>query len=612
MIGNTPNSYQDIDVLKLYMELRVDLTKTHERLAEMVAYSVAHNFELGMRLWKDILQYIESNPEEYLAESIADVRAEYSWMHEDGLRTRILELLKRKYYYAFRVNYKIHNNLTRNYMNEDRVCDLIIRSPEMQVILYHGLAEQSQHMSSDIQNAGYWSVLQSVALMVQKGEYATINDILSHIFVEDLANSHQHILYNCLIYKSSNIDIISLGVKRFRDEEVNFLISMIEAYGATPEIIASISTDIYTRAVITDDRVLSNTPYVVRKYSILGDFIEERKISSFFIHYRVNRTTLVAIQGYLWKLHSQDETISSLDVKRNPICAIIHDARNNPIPVHNIRFDSIPEDHNIVQFGSDGITVKASYATIADACRGANASKFDIRTSYQKETWCGGFYWSVLDVNKLPKDEFSFITAQRKNYVVRQYTLQGNFLKEYDKPELAAEKNNLSVKDLNVALNTARLDKSELNGFMWRKCDKSSARTDITPFVAPVEMEIRRYSMDGQYMDNYASTAEASVATGITQDNISNAIAGRNDSAGGFLWRKCPVDSPAINIEVKQATSLAGKRILQLAISGEILNEFESVSAASQALNINQKSIRDTIKGRQRTAGGYCWQVKLD
>lgn len=53
-----------------------------------------------------------------------------------------------------------------------------------------------------------------------------------------------------------------------------------------------------------------------------------------------------------------------------------------------------------------------------------------------------------------------------------------------------------------------------------------------------------------------------------------------------------------------------GRLILQLTDDGAVIQEFETVTAASKAIGVSTKSIRDAAQGVQKHAGGYCWQYK--
>lgn len=46
-----------------------------------------------------------------------------------------------------------------------------------------------------------------------------------------------------------------------------------------------------------------------------------------------------------------------------------------------------------------------------------------------------------------------------------------------------------------------------------------------------------QYTIDGEYINEYESTAEASRQTGINQGSISNSCLGRCKTAGGFKWK---------------------------------------------------------------------------
>ena len=53
-----------------------------------------------------------------------------------------------------------------------------------------------------------------------------------------------------------------------------------------------------------------------------------------------------------------------------------------------------------------------------------------------------------------------------------------------------------------------------------------------------------------------------------------------------------------------------GRSILQLTDDGSVIQEFETVTAASIAIGVSTKSIRDAAQGIQNHAGGYRWQYK--
>lgn len=52
------------------------------------------------------------------------------------------------------------------------------------------------------------------------------------------------------------------------------------------------------------------------------------------------------------------------------------------------------------------------------------------------------------------------------------------------------------------------------------------------------------------------------------------------------------------------------KTVLQLDLSGNIINEYFSIMESSRQTNINRGNISNVCTGRAKTAGGYKWQYK--
>lgn len=100
----------------------------------------------------------------------------------------------------------------------------------------------------------------------------------------------------------------------------------------------------------------------------------------------------------------------------------------------------------------------------------------------------------------------------------------------------------------------------------------------------------------------------------------------RRDKAIVLLYKKQQAEKLAIEKAMakekkKQEKSLKekapstpqqpkGKPILQLADDGTVIREFDTVTAASKAIGVSTKSIRDAAQGIQKHAGGYCWKYK--
>lgn len=121
-----------------------------------------------------------------------------------------------------------------------------------------------------------------------------------------------------------------------------------------------------------------------------------------------------------------------------------------------------------------------------------------------------------------------------------------------------------------------------------------------------------QYSLGGVFVSEFASIDEAVEKTGINKINIQRACSGFRDTAGGYQWRKVPVETLHTNIEpVVQRKSAGGKRAInQYDMDGNFIKRYESLTAASTENAINSKSIRDAANNKQRHAGGYVWKYE--
>jgi len=72
-------------------------------------------------------------------------------------------------------------------------------------------------------------------------------------------------------------------------------------------------------------------------------------------------------------------------------------------------------------------------------------------------------------------------------------------------------------------------------------------------------------------------------------------------------WRKNISSSLKNRIFSEEHKISLGKPILQLSLSGEIIQKWDSMSIASRKLNINLNSISKCIKGERNKAGKFKW-----
>ena len=116
---------------------------------------------------------------------------------------------------------------------------------------------------------------------------------------------------------------------------------------------------------------------------------------------------------------------------------------------------------------------------------------------------------------------------------------------------------------------------------------------------------------EGIFVAEYESARQASAETKIDESSIRKCCNRKLKTAGGFHWtnkEKWETDqSNIVNFIINQNQS-----IIQLSLSGDFIDEYNSVIEADKKLHINQSSIVKCCKGKRKTAGGFKWMYKED
>ena len=119
---------------------------------------------------------------------------------------------------------------------------------------------------------------------------------------------------------------------------------------------------------------------------------------------------------------------------------------------------------------------------------------------------------------------------------------------------------------------------------------------------------ILQYDLNGNFLKEYSSGAEAERITGILNTSINQCLQGKQYHAGGFYWcRKLSNEFPQkIRIQLKV------RRVLQYNSNGDFMNEYDSIMDASRKTGVCSSNIGMCCRNRPRyhTAGGFIWKFK--
>lgn len=125
-------------------------------------------------------------------------------------------------------------------------------------------------------------------------------------------------------------------------------------------------------------------------------------------------------------------------------------------------------------------------------------------------------------------------------------------------------------------------------------------------------VEVVQLKMNGEYVDCYCSSAEASRQTGINESTINACCNNRNNnkSAGGFLWMK-KVDYDTIGASELYYKNDHLRPVVQLTKLGQYVAEFSSCKEAQKVMGkINSNNINQCCRGESKSAYGFIWVYK--
>jgi hypothetical protein len=198
---------------------------------------------------------------------------------------------------------------------------------------------------------------------------------------------------------------------------------------------------------------------------------------------------------------------------------------------------------------------------------------------------------------------------------VSQYTLKGKMIKTYPSIVVAARIIGISAVGIVSVLKDRQVS---CGGYVWRY--GSARRIDMKVFLERKEQhfknlvgqKVTQYRPDGNKVAFFLTINDAARATKTKGSCICEALAGRQKSAGGFIWKrglgKKKIDlrgyrfGEALRAEHKQV------KVRQYSLDGRFLRTFPSVKAAAKHVGIAGSTISSFLGGRGKQAGGFRWK----
>lgn len=162
---------------------------------------------------------------------------------------------------------------------------------------------------------------------------------------------------------------------------------------------------------------------------------------------------------------------------------------------------------------------KYNSTAICECCKGV------IKTAY-------GFVWRYI------KDDFTTFDSNNSVFVaVKQYTLDGNYIKTFNK--ISDIKKELKITSTSNISECCMGNKYSAYGYVWRYKSDS-----FDKFKTPDKKEkcgrkyrvINQYSKDSQYIRTFDTSLEASLFVNCKQTSITGACGRHGGGCNGFKW----------------------------------------------------------------------------
>ena len=124
--------------------------------------------------------------------------------------------------------------------------------------------------------------------------------------------------------------------------------------------------------------------------------------------------------------------------------------------------------------------------------------------------------------------------------------------------------------------------------------------------------KIRQYTLNGDFVREYDSIADASFYSGAQKSEICSCCKRVKNciSAKGYLWRYAD-ESNEKSIEkysIKKSPLI--QPIIQYSLNGDFIMEFESISDAVKSTGTRRSGIYACCVGRYKSSNGYVWKHK--
>ena len=221
-----------------------------------------------------------------------------------------------------------------------------------------------------------------------------------------------------------------------------------------------------------------------------------------------------------------------------------------------------------------------------------------IFQAIKKNTLAAGYQWRREYFKKIPK-----YVKNKNTLKVLQYDKDGNFIKIHDSIEYASREIDCSRSLIELCCEG---HSKTGKGFIWKYYEHNfSKKIEVKEYKNLVTNPIEQYTLDGEFIEAYESSADAERKTGFNQCSIAECARGKQKTSFGYVWKF--TNKPRISYNRKPR----GKKIVKLDLNFNLLTVYNSIEETCVNEHMGDITLKKYIK-LEKPFKGFYWKFYED
>ena len=189
------------------------------------------------------------------------------------------------------------------------------------------------------------------------------------------------------------------------------------------------------------------------------------------------------------------------------------------------------------------------------------------------------------------------IAKKGKGNYIKQYTIEGIFVKEYDCITEASLQTGISFAMISANLKGIY---QIAGGFLWAYT-KNKCPTYVKPYNS--KKEVMQYSLEGTFIKEWGCTTDIVNELGISRKRVQNVCTGVQLTGAGFIWAyKGNKPTPYIDPKIAKM-----KKIIQYSIDGGFIKKWNNAKEVSQSMGITIGGVWGACSANFKSLLGFLW-----